>query len=69
MVDAKLFHPMRGDAFVGNKILFKDGEILTLAMEGMQWAVRDVSGMTIACCDGAYDLCSWIVQREPCKAN
>ena len=67
MIDAKLFHPMRGDVFIGNQVLFKDGEILTLDMDGMEWVVRDNSKIAIAHCNGAYDLCSWIVEREQSK--
>ena len=64
MVDAKWFHPMRGDCYVGNKVIFKSGEIITLDMDGMQWAPKDKDGKILAWLSGAYDLCSWIVARD-----
>ncbi len=64
MIDAKYFHPMRGHCVCGEQVIFSNGEIITLEMDGMFWAPKDKAGKILARLNGAYDLSAWIVSRE-----
>ena len=65
MIDAKNFHPMRGDVRHDNQIRFSTGEILTLKDSMAGWKLVNSEGGIIKSFENnAYAVTSWIKSHE-----
>lgn len=57
------FHPMRGDVYEGNQIIFSSGRLLTVKSYESGWRLRSNEGLFIGGhFENATDLTSWIAK-------